>query len=83
MDLRQHKVAFIVLFHCLISTQTMDRLLRALAQVLQRMQAADGVFIVDPFAFLTRVDVASVDNWRSKRRTDVSVGSLFETKLVC
>ena len=53
VDLRQHKVAFIVLFHCLISPQTMDRLLRALTQVLQRMQAADGVFIVDPFAFLT------------------------------
>ena len=31
--LRQHKVAFIVLFHCLISTQHIERLLRALTQV--------------------------------------------------
>ena len=47
------------------------------------MQAADDVFMVDPFACLTWDDAASVDDWRSKRRTNVIVGSLFETKLVC
>ena len=53
VDLRKRKVAFIILFHCLISTQHIERLLRALTHVLQRMQAADDVFVVDPFACLT------------------------------
>ena len=53
VDLRKRKVAFIILFHCLISTQYIERLLRALTHVLQRMQAADGAFMVDPFACLT------------------------------
>ena len=33
VDLRKRKVAFIILFHCLISTQHIERLLRALTQV--------------------------------------------------
>ena len=33
VDLRKRKVAFIILFHCLISTQYIERLLRALTQV--------------------------------------------------